>query len=458
MPSLKSSPAGPLSGAVAVPGDKSISHRALILGAVAIGETRITGLLESDDVLATAAAVNALGAQARRGEDGDWRVFGRGVGGLGEPSGVLDMGNSGTAARLLIGVCATHPFKATFSGDASLSRRPMERVMAPLRQMGVQFTAREGGCLPITVDGARAPIPITYELPVASAQVKSAVLLAGLNTPGLTTVIEPQPTRDHSERMLAHFGADVSIEDTPDGGRRITLTGQPELTGHAVYVPGDFSSAAFPMVAALLAPESRITLTSVGVNPLRTGLLETLVEMGASIGVENRRDLGGEPVADLVVEASALKGIQVPGSRAPSMIDEYPVLAVAAACAQGETRLQGLGELRLKESDRLGAIAKGLAAAGVDVAETEDTLTIRGTGQGTGGGGTKPPGGVRIEAHLDHRIAMAFLVLGLAADHPIAIDDAATIDSSFPDFAAFMNGLGADISPDISPDISLGDG
>ncbi len=447
MPGLKSSPAGPLSGEAAVPGDKSISHRALILGAVAVGETRITGLLESDDVLATAAAVDALGAQARRGEDGDWRVFGRGVGGLGEPSGVLDMGNSGTAARLLIGVCATHPFKATFCGDASLSLRPMERVMAPLRRMGVQFTAREGGCLPITVDGARAPIPITYELPVASAQVKSAVLLAGLNTPGQTTVIEPQPTRDHSERMLAHFGADVSVEDTPDGGRRITLTGQPELSGHAVRVPGDFSSAAFPMVAALLAPESRITLTNVGVNPLRTGLLETLVEMGASIGVENRRDLGGEAVADLVVEASTLKGVHVPGSRAPSMIDEYPVLAVAAACAQGETRLEGLGELRLKESDRLGAIAGGLAAAGVDVVETEDSLIIR----GTRGGGTKPPGGVRIEAHLDHRIAMAFLVLGLAADHPITIDDAATIVTSFPGFAALMNGLGADISSDGSP-------
>ncbi len=447
---LKSSPAGRLSGETAVPGDKSISHRALILGALAVGETRIAGLLESDDVLATAAALDALGAQVRRGEDGGWRVFGRGVGGLGEPSGVLDMGNSGTAARLLIGVCATHPFKATFSGDASLSKRPMERVMAPLRQMGVQFTARGDGCLPITVDGAQAPIPITYELPVASAQVKSAVLLAGLNTPGLTTVIEPQPTRDHSERILAHFGADVSVEDTPEGGKRITLTGQPELTGHEVAVPGDFSSAAFPMVAALLAPKSRVTLTGVGVNPLRTGLLETLLDMGASIGVENRRILGGEAVADLVVETSALKGIHVPGSRAPSMIDEYPVLAVAAACAQGETLLEGLGELRIKESDRLGAMAKGLAAAGVEVVETEDTLTIRGAGA-TGGGGGRPPGGARIEAHLDHRIAMAFLVLGLAADHPITIDEAATIDSSFPGFAALMNGLGADMSPNISP-------
>jgi 3-phosphoshikimate 1-carboxyvinyltransferase len=402
-------------------------------------------LLESEDVLATAAALNALGAQAERGDDGDWRVFGRGVGGLSEPSRVLDMGNSGTAVRLLMGVSATHPFKTTFSGDASLSTRPMERVMMPLRQMGTQFTVRDGGCLPITVSGAGAPIPITYELPVASAQVKTAVLLAGLNTPGLTTVIEPQPTRDHSERMLAHFGAEVVIEDSPDGApdgtRRITLTGQPELTGHVVTVPGDFSSAAFPMVAALLAPKSRITLNGVGINSLRTGLLETLLEMGASIGVENQRKQGGEAVADLVIESAALKGVTVPASRAPSMIDEYPVLAVAAALADGETRLEGLAELRIKESDRLGAMAKGLAAAGVDVTENEDSLTIR-------GGGAKPTGGVRLQADLDHRIAMAFLVLGLATERPITIDDAATIDSSFPGFATLMNGLGANIEPE----------
>ena len=438
MPGLQSSPTGPLSGVAAVPGDKSISHRALILGALSVGETRITGLLESEDVLATATALNTFGAQAIREDDGKWRVFGRGVGGLSEPSGVLDMGNSGTAARLLMGVSATLPFNTTFSGDSSLSKRPMERAMIPLRQMGAQFTARDGGCLPITVSGAQAPIPITYELPMASAQVKTAVLLAGLNTPGLTTVIEPQPTRDHSERMLAHFGAEVVVEDTLGGGRRISLTGQPELTGHGVIVPGDFSSAAFPMVAALLAPKSRITLSGVGINPLRTGLLETLLEMGASIGVENRRSLSGEEAADLVVESSALKGITVSPSRAPSMIDEYPVLAVAAALAEGETRLEGLAELRVKESDRLGAMAKGLAAAGVDVTETEDSLTIR-------GGGAKHPGGVQIEAHLDHRIAMAFLVLGLATERLISIDDAATINSSFPGFAALMNGLGADI-------------
>ena len=441
--SLQSSPAGPLSGTATVPGDKSISHRALILGALSVGETRITGLLESEDVLATAAALKALGAQIKREDDGDWHVFGRGVGGLSEPSGVSNMGNSGTAARLLMGVSATHPFKTTFSGDASLSKRPMERVMLPLRQMGAQFTARDGGCLPITVSGAASPIPITYESPVASAQVKTAVLLAGLNTPGLTTVIEPQPTRDHSERMLAHFGAEVAVEDSPDGApdgtRRVTLTGRPELTGHAVTVPGDFSSAAFPMVAALLVPKSRMMLTGVGINPLRTGLLETLLEMGASISVENQRNQGGEEVVDLAVESTALKGITVPASRAPSMIDEYPVLAVAAALAEGETRLEGLGELRVKESDRLGAMAKGLAAAGVDVTETEDSLTIRG-GRGC------PLGGVRIDAHLDHRIAMAFLVLGLVTEKPITIDDAATIDSSFPGFAVLMNGLGANIS------------
>ena len=450
MSALISSQAGPLSGEASVPGDKSISHRALILGATAVGETRITGLLESEDVLATATALRALGARIEPGDDledgpangGHWSVFGRGVGGLGEPAGVLDLGNSGTAVRLLIGVVATHPFKTTFSGDASLSKRPMERVMTPLRQMGAQFTAR-GGRLPITVSGTAGPIPITYELPVPSAQVKSAVLLAGLNTPGRTTVIEPEPTRDHTERMLAHFGAEVEIADAPDGGKTVALTGQPELTGKNVAVPGDFSSAAFPMVAALLAPKSRVVLTGVGVNPLRIGLLETLKDMGANIGVENKRQQNGEDVADLIVEASALKGVTVPAARAPAMIDEYPILAVAAAFAEGETRLEGLGELRVKESDRLDAIARGLAAAGVDVAETEDSLTIRGTGgRGTGG----VAGGARIEAAEDHRIAMAFLVLGAVTEPPVEIDDGATIDTSFPGFADLMNGLGADIS------------
>ncbi len=441
MTALISRPARPLTGAAAVPGDKSISHRALILGALAVGETRIAGLLASADVFATVAAVKALGAQAEQGENGDWRVYGRGVGGLAEPQGVLDMGNSGTAARLLIGVVATHPFTATFAGDKSLSVRPMERVMTPLRQMGAQFTTRSGGCLPITITGAPSPVPIVYELPVASAQIKSAVLLAGLNTPGRTTVIEPQPTRDHTERMLGHFDAEVVIMEKPGapGAKEITLTGQPELTGAEVRVPGDISSAAFPLVAALLVPDSKVTLTGVGVNPLRSGLIETLREMGAAISIDNPRNEGGEPVADLTVVTSGLKGVTVSGARAPRMIDEYPILAVAAAYAQGVTRLEGLAELRVKESDRLDAIVRGLTAAGVEVEASDDALTVK-------GGGGPPPGGARIEARLDHRIAMAFLVLGMAAEAPVEIDNATTIDTSFPGFADLMNGLGAAVA------------
>ena len=441
MTALISRPARPLTGAAAVPGDKSISHRALILGALAVGETRIAGLLASDDVLATAAAVKALGAQGEQGENGDWRVYGRGVGGLAEPQGVLDMGNSGTAARLLMGVVATHPFTATFAGDKSLSVRPMERVMTPLRQMGAQFTTRSGGCLPITVTGAPSPVPIAYELPVASAQIKSAVLLAGLNTPGRTTVIEPQPTRDHTERMLGHFGAEVVIVEKPGapGAKEITLTGQPELTGAEITVPGDISSAAFPLVAALLVPDSKVTLTGVGVNPLRSGLIETLREMGAAISIDNPRNEGGEPVADLTMVTSGLKGVTVSGARAPTMIDEYPILAVAAAYAQGVTRLEGLAELRVKESDRLDAIVRGLTAAGVEVEASDDALTVK-------GGGGPPPGGARIEARLDHRIAMAFLVLGMVTETPVEIDDATTIDTSFPGFVDLMNGLGAAVT------------
>ena len=441
MTALISRPARPLTGAVAVPGDKSISHRALILGALAVGETRIAGLLTSADVLATVAAIKALGAQAEQGENGDWRVYGRGVGGLAEPQGVLDMGNSGTAARLLIGVVATHPLTVTFAGDKSLSVRPMERVMTPLRQMGAQFTTRSGGCLPITITGAPSPVPIVYELPVASAQIKSAVLLAGLNTPGRTTVIEPQPTRDHTERMLGHFDAEVVIMEKPGapGAKEITLTGQPELTGTEVRVPGDISSAAFPLVAALLVPDSKVTLTGVGVNPLRSGLIETLREMGAAISIDNPRNEGGEPVADLTVVTSGLKGVTVSGARAPRMIDEYPILAVAAAYAQGVTRLEGLAELRVKESDRLDAIVRGLTAAGVEVEASDDALTVK-------GGGGPPPGGARIEARLDHRIAMAFLVLGMVAEAPVEIDDATTIDTSFPGFADLMNGLGAAVA------------
>lgn len=443
MTTLISNRANPLQGETAVPGDKSISHRALILGALSVGETRISGLLASGDVLKTADAVRALGAKVEQATGGDWLVHGVGIGGLHEPSGVLDFGNSGTAARLMLGLLSTHPLTATLGGDESLSERPMERVMTPLRQMGAKFTARTGGLLPITVSGAKSPVPIVYELPVASAQVKTAVLLAGLNTPGQTTVIEPEPTRDHTERMLVHFGARVTVEERPEGGKTITVTGQPELEGHAVDVPGDISSAAFPLVAALLVPDSKITITGVGINPLRSGLLETLIDMGAKIEIKNERDQGGEPVADLVAETSLLKGVTVPAARAPSMIDEYPILAVAASCADGLTRLEGLAELRVKESDRLAAMEQGLMAAGILAVAGKDCLTIKGLG---GEGGSPPPGGVRVASRLDHRIAMAFAVLGLVTEEPVEIDGAATIETSFPGFQGLMNGLGAVIS------------
>lgn len=427
-----------LSGDVGVPGDKSISHRALILGASAVGETRITGLLEGEDVLCTAAAVKALGAGVERDDDGTWRVTGRGVGGLGEPDSVLDMGNSGTGVRLLMGLVAAHPFTTFFSGDASLSRRPMERVMTPLRTMGAGFTARSGGRLPLAVEGSDGLVPVTYESPVASAQVKSAVLLAGLNTPGRTTVVEPKPSRDHTELILTHFGAEVTVEDMPDGARAATVTGQPELMARDVVVPGDVSSAAFPLVAGLLVPGSEVVVRNVGLNPLRAGLLETLEDMGARITRENERIEAGEPVADLVIKAGTLKGVEVPPERAPAMIDEYPILAVAAACAQGTTRMHGLAELRVKESDRLAVMAKGLAACGVEVEEGEDWLVVHGAGRA-------PKGGATIASELDHRIAMSFLVLGMVTDEPVGIDDAAPIETSFPGFVGLMNGLGAQI-------------
>ena len=433
-----------LSGSAAVPGDKSMSHRALMIGAVAIGESRVRGLLESEDVLRTAAALTALGVSVTKGADGAWRVLGRGVGGLAEPATVLDLGNSGTGARLLMGLLASHPFTSQFTGDASLNSRPMGRVIKPLEQIGAVFNAREGGRLPLALTGTAEPVPITYELPVASAQVKSAILLAGLNTPGRTTVIEPKPTRDHTERMLRHFGAEVKITDLDQGARSIVLTGQPEITARPVTVPGDISSAAFPLVAALIVPGSDVTLTGIGVNPLRTGLLETLGEMGASLTVANRREEAGEEVADLHVQAGPLRGVTVPAVRAPAMIDEYPILAVAAAYARGETRMEGLSELRVKESDRLRAIAAGLAAAGVGIEEGEDYLVVNGTGGPVAGG-------ARIETGLDHRIAMAFLVLGMAAAAPIVIDDAAPIETSFPDFAGLMNGLGACIEEEKQP-------
>jgi 3-phosphoshikimate 1-carboxyvinyltransferase len=437
---LTSGTASALSGRLVAPGDKSVSHRALILGALAIGRTRIRGLLEGEDVLRTAAAMGALGAGiARDGQDG-WTVDGVGLGALAEPQDVLDLGNSGTGARLLMGLVASHPITAFFTGDASLRRRPMARVAAPLERIGARIIARDGGRMPLAIIGALSPLPIAYRLPVASAQVKSAVLLAGLNAPGETSVIEPQPTRDHSERMLRHFGAAVDTAEEPDGGRRITLKGQPELSAADLVVPGDPSSAAFPAVAALLLPGSEVVIEGVGVNPLRTGLYETLREMGAAIDFGNERMAAGEPVADLAVRASALSGVEVPAERAPRMIDEYPILAVAAAFARGRTVMHGLGELRVKESDRLGAIAQGLAACGAAVTVSGDTLTVEGLGG-------PPPGNADIATRLDHRIAMAFLVLGMAARQPVRVDDGDTIATSFPDFVAAMNRLGAAIAP-----------
>lgn len=438
MKPLKSQTAEALNGTIIVPGDKSISHRALMFGGLAIGETRIEGLLEGEDVLATAEAFRQLGCRVEKSADGGWRVTGRGIGGLSEPADILDMGNSGTAARLLMGVLAAHPFSATFSGDASLNSRPMGRVTEPLSRMGATFQTREGGRLPMTMTGLADPLPIEYELPVASAQVKSAILLAGLGAAGQTRVIEPKPTRDHSELMLKAFGATVDVTDREDGARVVTVHGQPELMARDVIVPGDISSAAFPMVAALLRPASRITINNVGINPLRAGLIQTLQEMGGKIAIQNERIEAGEPVADLQVEGSPLKGITVPPQRAPSMIDEYPVLAVAASCAEGTTRLEGLRELRVKESDRLGGMARGLAAAGVDLEEGEDYLVIHGTGM-------PPKGGAEIETSLDHRIAMAFLVLGMISSEQITIDDAEPIETSFPGFTELMNGLGAKI-------------
>ena len=430
--------ANALSGNITVPGDKSVSHRALILGSIAVGETHVEGLLEGEDVMAAAAAMRALGAQISRDDAGLWTVIGCGVGGLHEPNQILDMGNSGTAVRLLMGLVGTQTFTSTFTGDESLNSRPMERAMEPLRQMGVQFTSRSGGRLPITVSGSDLIKPIEYELPVASAQVKSAILLAGLNAPGKTTVIEPQPTRDHSERMLRHFGAEVITENLDGGGVKITLTGQPELEGRDITVPADISSAAFPIAAALIVPGSNLLIRNVGVNPLRAGLIKTLQEMGGKITIENSRGEAGEPLADLRVEASQLHGITVPASRAPSMIDEYPVLSVVATCATGTTHMVGLAELRVKESDRLAAMATGLAACGVQIEETEDSLTVHGSDQPI-------DGGALIAANLDHRIAMAFSVLGMVSLNPVTIDDGSPIATSFPGYIKLMNSLGARI-------------
>lgn len=434
-PLMAGRPDKPLRGSIRVPGDKSISHRALMIGALAVGQTRVSGLLEGEDVLRTAAAMRALGAEVVRDASGSWRVAGRGVGGLVEPDDVLDMGNSGTAARLLTGVLASHPVFAVITGDASLRRRPMSRVITPLLASGARFTARTGGRLPLAVEGAVDAMPLHYRLPVASAQVKSAVLLAGLNAPGLTTVEEPEPTRDHSENMLRHFGAEIHVEQAGTG-RVITVRGQPELRATDVDVPSDPSSAAFPMVAALLVADSSVRLEGVGLNKLRTGLFATLAEMGAEVRIENERVAGGEPVGDLIVSHSVLRGVEVPPERAPTMIDEYPILAVAAALAEGTTRMRGLKELRVKESDRLAATAAMLAVNGVAVEIEGDDLIVHGAGR-------PPRGGRLVTTHMDHRIAMSALVLGLATSDPVRVDDAAFIDTSFPGFVALMNELGA---------------
>lgn len=438
-PSPLSSRAGrALAGRIRVPGDKSISHRSLMFGAVSLGETRIEGLLEADDVLGTGAAMRALGAVVTRDGEGAWRVSGLGCGGLLEPEGVLDFGNAGTGSRLTMGLVAGHSIAATFVGDASLSRRPMGRVLNPLREMGVEVIARSGDRLPLTLRGPKTLLPITYRVPVPSAQVKSAVLLAGLGGAGITTVIEPIATRDHTERMLQGFGADLSVEIAEDGGRTIRLAGRPELKAQHVVVPGDPSSAAFAIVAGLIVPGSDVTVENVLLNPLRTGLFQTLLEMGADLVIENERLSGGERIGDVRVRSSQLKGVVVPPERAPAMIDEYPILAVAAAFAEGPTVMEGLEELRVKESDRLAAVARGLEANAIACREGETSLVVEGRRAGVKiGGGT-------VATHLDHRIAMSFLVLGLAADRPVSVDDTAMIATSFPSFRGLMEGLGAD--------------
>lgn len=424
-----------------MPGDKSISHRSLMFGGLAAGETRVTGLLEGEDVIRTAAAMRAMGALVEKSGP-EWIIQGVGNGCLLEAAGPMDFGNAGTGVRLTMGLVGSYDMASTFIGDASLSKRPMGRVLDPLRQMGTQvLEAAPGDRLPLTMRGAARPAPITYRVPVASAQVKSAVLLAGLNTPGITTVIEPVMTRDHTERMLKGFGAELEVETDADGVRHIRLEGRGKLTGQTIAVPGDPSSAAFPIVAALIVPGSDVTVENVLMNSTRTGLIITLQEMGGAIELINPRSAGGEDVADIRVRHSDLKGIAVPPERAPSMIDEYPVLAIAAAFAEGETVMDGLEELRVKESDRLAAVARGLEANGVDCTEGEASLTVRGRPGGKGYGGTGAA--TAVETHLDHRIAMAFLVMGLAAEKPVTVDDSGVIATSFPEFQDLMTGLGA---------------
>ncbi|MBU6267813.1 MAG: 3-phosphoshikimate 1-carboxyvinyltransferase [Sphingomonadales bacterium] len=434
-------PAGPLTGRIRVPGDKSISHRSIMLGALAVGQTRVTGLLEGEDVMSTAAAMRAMGATIQRTGEGAWTIDGVGVGTLLQPQTALDMGNSGTSTRLLMGLVASHPITATFTGDASLSKRPMGRVIEPLSLMGADVTASPGAkgtqTLPLMLRGARPAVPITYRLPVASAQVKSAILLAGLNTPGVTTVIEPVPTRDHSERMLKGFGADLSVEVEADGTRIIRIAGDAELKPQTIDVPGDPSSAAFFVVAALIVPGSDLVIENVGLNPTRAGLFEVLRAMGGSIDYLNPREVGGEPVADLHVRHSTLTGITVDPAVAPSMIDEFPILFVAAALAQGRTVTTGLDELRVKESDRLSAMRAALELAGARVTETGDGLVIDGTGGDPLPGGNTQP----VTTHLDHRIAMSLAIAGLASRSGVEVDDTRPIATSFPQFESLLDGL-----------------
>ena len=430
----------PLNGTVKVPGDKSISHRSLMFGALTIGETMISGLLEGEDVLATAEAMRAMGATIEKSSDGLWRTYGVGIGGLQTPDAPIDMGNSGTSTRLLMGLVGGHDITATFTGDASLSKRPMKRVMTPLAQMGAKFEATNGDKLPLTVYGAKDPLTIEYRLPVASAQVKSAVILGGLNARGTTTVIEETPTRDHTENMLRAFGLEVDIEELEDGAKAIHVKGQQNMQPCAIDVPADPSSAAFPTVAALLTEGSDITISNVCINPTRIGLYITLKEMGAKIEFMNERTQGGEPVADIRVQGTGpLNAITVPAERVPSMIDEFPILAMVCACANGTTKMSGLEELRVKESDRLAMVAEGLKACGVSLEEGKDTLIIHSNG-------CAPIGGASVKTALDHRIAMSFLVLGSATDEPVNIDDGEPIKTSFPNFVELMNEMGCNIA------------
>jgi 3-phosphoshikimate 1-carboxyvinyltransferase len=420
-----------------IPGDKSVSHRALILGAMAIGETSISGLLEAEDVLNTASAMRAFGADVMRDGPGDWRVWGTGNGGWKEPDNVLDFGNSGTGSRLVMGAMATTAITAVFTGDDSLRRRPMGRVLEPLTRFGAEYSARANGMMPVTLKGAVRPIAVDIDVAVASAQVKSALLLAALGAPGRSRIAQRELTRDHTEKMLTAFGAEIEVEPLGEAGEAVHLLGESELRACRIDVPRDPSSAAFPLVAALLVPGSEVTLPSLLLNPRRTGLIDTLIEMGADIAIVNERTSGGERIGDLIARSSQLRGVEVPPSRAPSMIDEYPVLAVACAFAEGRTIMRGLDELRVKESDRLSAIAAGLKACGLTIGETEDSLTVEGRGHDV-------PGGARIATHLDHRIAMSFLVAGLASREPVSVDDTAMIATSFPEFEMLMRNLGAD--------------